>query len=266
MAWTPPTARTTGELITASVWNTDLRDNLMFLKTPLDNAGNIAPPISTITIASATATPLLNRHFVATQGGIALDNLNTLTTANVRDGHITTLSAFNIAQVVSVNSQIGNINLTAGAFLLNSVTRSITLQLRSTTWYELSRSDQNFSIITAPYLVGYKELWQNPPIVSGVLTINALSGNHALVTLNANITNITVTNVPISGAVFMLIVYFTADGTLRTVNHTVNSHVVRFPGGVVPPMTSASGKVDKVVYWTLDGGATWFGDFAAQNY
>ena len=33
MAWTTPTTRTTGTLITASIWNTDLTDNLIYLKT-----------------------------------------------------------------------------------------------------------------------------------------------------------------------------------------------------------------------------------------
>lgn len=32
MAWTNPTSRTTGELITASIWNTDIRDNLIELR------------------------------------------------------------------------------------------------------------------------------------------------------------------------------------------------------------------------------------------
>lgn len=31
MAWTAPTTRTTGELITASIWNADLTDNLAYL-------------------------------------------------------------------------------------------------------------------------------------------------------------------------------------------------------------------------------------------
>lgn len=34
MAWTAPTTRSTGELITASIWNTDLVDNLVMLKDP----------------------------------------------------------------------------------------------------------------------------------------------------------------------------------------------------------------------------------------
>ena len=41
MAWTIPTARTTGELITASIWNTDLKDNLLLLKTSIADDGRV---------------------------------------------------------------------------------------------------------------------------------------------------------------------------------------------------------------------------------
>lgn len=36
MAWTSPTTRTTGTLITASIWNTDVVDNLSYLKTSIN--------------------------------------------------------------------------------------------------------------------------------------------------------------------------------------------------------------------------------------
>jgi len=39
MAWTAPTPRTTGELITASIWNTDIVANLNLLKTSINNSG-----------------------------------------------------------------------------------------------------------------------------------------------------------------------------------------------------------------------------------
>src|SRR5215510_12650118 len=41
MVWTAPTPRTTGELITASIWNTDLTDNLNLLKTSIANDGSL---------------------------------------------------------------------------------------------------------------------------------------------------------------------------------------------------------------------------------
>ena len=36
MAWTNPTTRSTGNLITASIWNTDLVDNLVYLKSSIN--------------------------------------------------------------------------------------------------------------------------------------------------------------------------------------------------------------------------------------
>lgn len=39
MAWTTPTTRTTGDLITAAIWNSDLVDNLAYLKTETDKVG-----------------------------------------------------------------------------------------------------------------------------------------------------------------------------------------------------------------------------------
>ncbi len=39
MAWTTPTTRATGDLITAAIWNADLVDNLSYLKTEVDKYG-----------------------------------------------------------------------------------------------------------------------------------------------------------------------------------------------------------------------------------
>jgi len=41
MAWTAPTTRSTGDLITASIWNTDLKDNLDYLKTEADKLNDV---------------------------------------------------------------------------------------------------------------------------------------------------------------------------------------------------------------------------------
>lgn len=55
MAWTTPTTRATGVLVTASIWNTDLVDNLAWLHDPpacrVYNSGNIS-------ISSGTPTAL----------------------------------------------------------------------------------------------------------------------------------------------------------------------------------------------------------------
>jgi len=40
MAWTNPTLRTSGELITANIWNADLVDNMLFLGNTHDHSGD----------------------------------------------------------------------------------------------------------------------------------------------------------------------------------------------------------------------------------
>lgn len=52
MAYTAPTTRSTGDLITASIWNTDLVDNIIYLKDEVDGAG----PIASLTAAAAVTT------------------------------------------------------------------------------------------------------------------------------------------------------------------------------------------------------------------
>ena len=59
---------------------------------------------------------------------------------------------------------------------------------------------------------------------------------------------------------FML--QLTADGVART--WTWPASVTWISG--VPTLTSASGKADLFVFFTLDGGTTWLGSVVAQNY
>lgn len=124
----------------------------------------------------------------------------------------------------------------------------------------------NDGTISGP-LKGYGERWQTASIAAGVVSINYALGNHVQVSLNANITSFMITNLPASGlnVVAPIVVYFIADGTPRTVTHTLNAVAVRFPGAVAPTMTSASGKWDTVIYRTFDAGSNWFAQTAAQN-
>ncbi len=116
-------------------------------------------------------------------------------------------------------------------------------------------------------LKGYTETQQGPvSIVSGVVTIDASAGNHIPISLNAAITSFVITNVPTSGHVLPLILYFTADGTLRSITWSINSHTAKFPGGVAPVMTSTNGKIDRILLTVRDGGSTWFADILGQNY
>ncbi len=73
MAWTAPTTQTTGTLITAAIWNTDLVDNLTDLKDPpSDNAelneGSDYTETST-SFADIDSTEGKFKHTIITNGG-----------------------------------------------------------------------------------------------------------------------------------------------------------------------------------------------------
>lgn len=109
---------------------------------------------------------------------------------------------------------------------------------------------------------GFKETKTAPSISSGTLTLDCSAGNVFAVSLNANITTLSFSNVPSTGTAYGLTLALTADGTARTVTW---GSAVKWPGGTAPTLTSTNGKVDNVVLYTHDGGTTWYAFTAGQN-
>lgn len=109
---------------------------------------------------------------------------------------------------------------------------------------------------------GLREKKNAPSISSGTLTLDCSTGNIFAVSLNANITTLTFSNVPSSGTAYALTLSFTADGTARTVTW---GSAIKWPGGTAPTLTSTNAKVDTFVLTTWDGGTTWYAFTAGQN-
>jgi hypothetical protein len=112
-------------------------------------------------------------------------------------------------------------------------------------------------------LSSYAEESSSPAISGNSLTVNLSSSNTFQVALNANITTLTISNPQASPAAHGFTILFTADGTLRSITWPVS---VKWPSGTAPTMTSTNGKVDIVVFLTVDGGTTWYGVVAGQNF
>lgn len=111
-------------------------------------------------------------------------------------------------------------------------------------------------------VTGLKETKAAPAISAGTLTLDCSTGNVFAVSLNANITTLTLSNVPSTGTAYALTLAFTADGTARTVTW---GSAVKWPGGTAPTLTSTSTKVDTFVLTTWDGGTTWYAFVGGQN-
>lgn len=116
--------------------------------------------------------------------------------------------------------------------------------------------------LTTPSLTGLKEVKTAPSISSNTLTLDCSVSNVFAVSLNANISTLTLSNVPSTGNAFALTLSLVANGTAYTVTWPAS---VKWPGGTAPTLTSANGKVDTFVLTTWDGGTTWYAFTAGQN-
>lgn len=115
--------------------------------------------------------------------------------------------------------------------------------------------------LTNKTITGIKETKTAPAISSGTLTLDCSAGNVFAVSLNANITTLSFTNVPSTGTAYGLTLALTADGTARTVTW---GSAVKWPSGTAPTLTSTNAKVDTFVLYTHDGGTTWYAFVGGQ--
>ena len=90
MAWTTPRTWVSGELVTAALFNTHIRDNLNILKTVLNDSGQLQFTDATeLTIASGVITVTQNFHKVDTESDASSDDLDTITAgSNVGAGFV----------------------------------------------------------------------------------------------------------------------------------------------------------------------------------
>jgi len=118
-------------------------------------------------------------------------------------------------------------------------------------------------VMTDVELTNYRETKTTASISAGALALNLATANHFAVALNANITSFTVTNVPTSGKAAAVTIAFTADGTIRTITWPVTT---KWANATTPTMTGTNNKIDIITLYTTDGGTTWYGFVAGQNF
>lgn len=110
----------------------------------------------------------------------------------------------------------------------------------------------------------YSEITSSPTISSGSLSLNLSISSVFLVSLTSNISTITISNVNIvSGTSQGFSLILTGDGTQRTIIWPAS---IKWPGGSYPTPTSTNGKRDVYNFITIDGGTTWLGFIAGQNF
>lgn len=97
---------------------------------------------------------------------------------------------------------------------------------------------------------------------SGTLTLDVNEGNVFTHDLTANVTTVTISNVPGAGAAVGLTIVIEADGTARTISWPAS---FQWPSGTAPTITGTNNKRDVFVAFTYDGGTTFLAFVAGQN-
>lgn len=119
------------------------------------------------------------------------------------------------------------------------------------------------NLATQPKLQAYRETVTTPAISTGTLTLDLSGSNNFNVSLNANITTLTISNVPTTGTGAVFVLRFTADGTARSVTWPAS---ITWVAGTAPTLTSTNNKRDTFIFESFDGGTTWAGYVGGQGY
>jgi hypothetical protein len=106
----------------------------------------------------------------------------------------------------------------------------------------------------------YNESFSAVTSTSNITTINCETANVFSHTLSEN-TTFAFSNPPASGTVFGLTLKVVQDSTSRTVTWPTST---KWPNGIEPSISTGSGEVDVFVFFTHDGGTTWYSFTAGQ--
>ena len=104
-----------------------------------------------------------------------------------------------------------------------------------------------------------------PAIAAGVLTLDLSTSNVFVISLNANITTMTVSNCAASGTLQSWMVVTAADGTARTIAWATGTKWIN-PGEAAPTPSSTSGKADAYTAFSYDGCTTIYTNPVAIGY
>jgi cytoskeletal protein CcmA (bactofilin family) len=107
----------------------------------------------------------------------------------------------------------------------------------------------------------YNETYAAITSSSGTATIDCEAGNVFALTLSENVTTFTWSNPPASGTAYGFSLKVIQGSSAYTITWPP---AVDWPDATAPTLSTGSGAVDQFVFYTHDGGTTWYGFVAGQ--
>jgi hypothetical protein len=120
----------------------------------------------------------------------------------------------------------------------------------------------NTSILTSPKLQSYKETVNTIGSVVSNTNLDISTANIFDVTLGGSPITFTFTNPPSSGTAQPVTVILRQDATGSRLATFTNA---KYTDGSVPVLSTGANQIDVLTFFTVNGGAFWFGTFAMAN-
>src|SRR5210317_340097 len=246
--------------INASITGTSTQADTLTTARTISLAGDVAGAAnfdgsSNITITTVIADDSHN-HTIAN-----VDGLQTALDGKLDDSGLTAERVL----VSSVSGTVATANITTAEInYLDGVTSNIQTQLDGKlTDFSLESYTGDVDIDGELVVTSYNETFAAVTSSSNATTIDCEAGNVFSHTLSEN-TTFTFSNPPASGTAYGFSLKIVQDASASGYTVTWPS-AVDWNNGTSPSLTNVASAVDQFVFYTHDGGTTWYGFLAGRN-
>ena len=222
--------------------------------------------VTSVAISGGTTGLTVSGSPITTNGTITLGG--TLALASGGTGATTQAGAAN-AVLPTQTSQSGKFLTTDGSNVSWLAAAALGTANTFTATQTFNGSTNNPAVA---FGAGYTET-QVSTTTAATLAIDCSLGNNFTVTLSATaITAINFTNVPAAGRNYSATLFVSQDGTgsrsmsLSVVQVNGTAKTIKWANNTAPTLTTTASKTDIFTFVTYDGGNSWLGFVAGQNY
>jgi cytoskeletal protein CcmA (bactofilin family) len=166
------------------------------------------------------------------------------------------------ATTAELNTLAGITASTTELNYMDGVTSNVQTQLDAKlSSVDLSSYTGDVDITGELVVDSYNETYAAITSSSGTATIDCEAGNVFALTLSENVTTFTWSNPPASGTAYGFSLKVIQGSSAYTITWPTS---VDWPDATAPTLSTGSGAVDQFVFYTHDGGTTWYGFVSGQ--